>query len=70
MNLLVLAVVLATLAKFVVVLKLGLNNISKSIANFIFLNIYATRQDAMTHIILFVFFSKKIMKLSLNSTEK
>ena len=59
MNLLALAVVLATLGKFVFVLKLGLNNISKSITNLIFLNIYATPQDALTRIILFVLFLKR-----------
>ena len=37
-NLLVLAVVLATLAKLVVILKLGLRNISNRITSVIFLN--------------------------------
>ena len=53
-NLLVLAVVLATLAKPVVILKLGLRNISKRITSLIFLNIYTFPKCAFTHIILFV----------------
>ena len=54
LNLLVLAVVLATLAKPVVILKLGLRNISKRITSLIFLNIYTLPKRALTHIILFV----------------
>ena len=53
-NLLVLAVVLAILAKLVIILKLGLRNISKRITSPIFLNIYTPPQHALTHIILFV----------------
>ena len=53
-NLLVLAVVLATLAKLVVILKLRLRSISKTITSLIFLNIYTPPQHALTHIILFV----------------
>ena len=53
-NLLVLAVVLAILAKLVVILKLGLRSISKRITSLIFLNIYTPPQHALTHIILFV----------------
>ena len=53
-NLLVLAVVLATLAKPVVILKLGLRNISKRITSLIFLNIYTLPKHALTHIIPFV----------------
>ena len=49
-----LAVVLATLAKPVVILKLGLRNISKRITSLIFLNIYTLPKCALTHIILFV----------------
>ena len=45
-NLLVLAVVLATLAKPVVILKLGLRNISKRITSLIFLNIYTLPKHA------------------------
>ena len=53
-NLLVLAVVLATLAKLVYISRLGLRNISKRIKSLIFLNIYTLPQHALTHIILFV----------------
>ena len=52
MNLIVLAVVLATLTKLVVILKVGLRNILKRIASLIFLNIYTPPQHALTHIIL------------------
>ena len=44
LNLLVLAVALAILAKLVVILKLGLKNITKRITSLIFLNIYISRQ--------------------------
>ena len=44
MNLLVLAVVLATLAKLVVILKLALRSISKRITSLLFLNIYTPPQ--------------------------
>ena len=47
-----LSVVLATLAKLVVILKLGLRSISKRITSLIFLNIYTPLQHALTHIIL------------------
>ena len=47
-----LAVALATLAKLVVVLKLGLRSISKRITSLVFLNICTPRQNALTHIIL------------------
>ena len=50
----IVAVVLAALAKLVVILKLGLRSISKRITSLIFLNIYTLRQHALTHIILFV----------------
>ena len=53
-NLLVLAVVLATLAKLVYISRLGLRNISKRIKSLIFLNIYTLLKHALTHIILFV----------------
>ena len=49
-NLLVLALVLAILAKPVIILKLGLTKISKSITIFI----YTPPQDVLTRIILFV----------------
>ena len=52
-NLLVLAVVLAILAKLFVILKLGWRNISERITRLIFLNIYIPWQHALTHIILF-----------------
>ena len=52
-NLLVLAVVLATLAKLIVILKLGLRNLLKRITSFILLNIYIPPQHALTRIILF-----------------
>ena len=50
----VLAVVLAILAKLVVILKLGLRSISKRITSLIFLNICTPSQHALAHIILFV----------------
>ena len=50
-----LAVFLAISAKLVVILKLGLRNISKRITSLIFLNIYTPPQHALTHIILFCF---------------
>ena len=53
-NLLVLAVVLAKLAKLVVILKVGLRNISKRITSLIFLNIYTQPQHGLTHVILFL----------------
>ena len=53
-NLLVLAVALATLVKLVVILKLRLRNISKRITSLIFLNIYTAPQDALAHIIFLV----------------
>ena len=49
-----LAVVLATLAKLAVILKLGLRSISKKITSLIFLNIYTLPKHDLTHIILFV----------------
>ena len=55
MNLLVLAVVLAILAKIVAILKLGLKSISKRIISLIFLNIYSLLNHAsLHHITLFV----------------
>ena len=53
-HLLVLTVVLAILAKLIVILKLGLRNISKRIISLIFLSIYTPPQHALTYIILFV----------------
>ena len=53
-HLLVLAAVLPTLAKLVVILKLGLMNILKRIASLIFLNIYTPPQHAVTRVILFL----------------
>ena len=44
-----LAVVLAILAKLVVILKLGLRNISKRMTSLIFLNIYTPPQHALNH---------------------
>ena len=46
------AVVLASLAKNVAILKLGLRNISKRILSLIFLNIYTPLQHTLTRIIL------------------
>ena len=43
-----LAVVLAILAKLVVILKLGLGNISKRMTSLIFLSIYTPSQHALT----------------------
>ena len=54
LNLLVLPVVLATLAKLVIILKLGLRNISKRITSPIFLNTYTPPQHPKTRIILFL----------------
>ena len=51
-----LVAVVATLAKLVVILKLGLRNISKIIISLIFLNIYTPPQDVLTRIILFLSF--------------
>ena len=65
-NLLVLAVVLAILAKLAVIVKLGLRNISKRITSLIFLKIYTPTQHALTHIIFFVL--KQSIKLTLNSS--
>ena len=62
-NLLVLAVVLATLAKLVYISRLGLRNISKRIKSLIFLNIYTLPQHALTHIIHFVL--KRFIKVTL-----
>ena len=53
-NLLVLAVVLAIFVKLVVILKLGLRNISKRITSDIFLNIYTPMENALIHKTLFV----------------
>ena len=49
MNLLVLALVLAILAKPVAILKLGLKSISKRITGLIFFNFYTPPQHALTH---------------------
>ena len=47
-----LALVLATVAKLVTILKLGLRNKPKRITSLIFLNIYTPPQHALTRIIL------------------
>ena len=65
-NLLVVAVVLVTLARLVVILKLGLRSISKRRTSLIFLNIYTLRKHALTDIILFVL--KELRRLTLNWT--
>ena len=71
-NLLVLAVVLATLAKLVYISRLGLRNISKRIKSLIFLNIYTLPQHALTHIIHFCFKTiykgNSIFHLKINET--
>ena len=54
MTLLVLAVVLATLGKLVVILKLGLSSVLKRVASLIFLNISTPPLHALTHIVVFV----------------
>ena len=46
MHLIVLAVVLPTLAKLVVILKLGLRNISQRITSLIILNIYTLQANS------------------------
>ena len=48
-----LTVVLAILAKLIVILKLGLGSISKRMTSLILLNIYTPPQHALTRIILF-----------------
>ena len=50
----IVAVVLAILAKPVFITKLGLRSISKRITNLIFLNIYTPPQNALSRTILFV----------------
>ena len=52
-NFFVLAVVLAILSKFVVILKLGLRNISKRISSLMFLDTYTPPQQALTRLVLF-----------------
>ena len=68
-----LAAVLAILAKLVVILKVGLRNISKRIASLIILNIYTPPQHALSHIILFplkqIFFDKANSKFDLKIKE-
>ena len=64
-----LAVVLAILAKLVVILKLGLRSISKRITSLIFLNIYTLPQHALTHIILFKIIDKVNSKFDLKIKE-
>ena len=49
-----LAVVLATLAKIIVILEIGLRNISKRIKSVIFVNIYTPPQHALTYIMLWL----------------
>ena len=63
-----LAIVLATVAKRVVIFKLGLRSISKRIARLIFLNIYTLPKHALGHMIFFVL--RKLISLTLNSTSK
>ena len=60
-----LAVVLATYAKLVVILRLGLTKISKRITSLTFLNIYTPPNHVLTRIILFLL--KELIKLALNS---
>ena len=48
------SLVLATLAKHVIILKLGLRNISERITSLIFLKIYTQLRQALTCIILFL----------------
>ena len=57
------SVVLALLAKHVVISKLGLRNISKRITSCIFLNIYTPPQHALTRIILFLLKLIKLKKI-------
>ena len=58
--------VVATFARLVVILKLGLTTISKRIASLTLLNIYTLSKNVSTHIILFVL--KLLIRLTLNST--
>ena len=51
-NFFVLAVVLAILSKFVVILKLGMRNISKRISSLMFLYTYIPLQHALTRLVL------------------
>lgn len=53
-NLIVLVAVLATLAKIVVILKLGLRNVSKKITSLVFLDIYFSPQHALKCIVIFL----------------
>ena len=64
-----LAVVLAILAKLIVISKLGLWNISKSITSLIFLNIYTLPQHALTDIICFKVIGKANSKFVLQIKE-
>ena len=61
------AVLLAILAKLVIILKLGLRNILKRITSFIFLNIYILPQHALT---CFDLYNSPCFKITLNSTVK
>ena len=63
-----LAVVLSTLAKLVVILKLGLRNTSQRITRLIILNIYTLPQHSLTSIIFFLL--KYLIKITLNWTGK
>ena len=65
-HLLMLDVVLAILAKLVIIFKLGLTSISKRTKSLIFLKIYTPLQSTLTYTILFVL--KLLMKLTLNLT--
>ena len=60
-----LAVVLATYAKLVVILRLGLTKISKRITSLTFFNICTPPNHVLTRIILFLL--KELIKLALNS---
>ena len=65
-----LTVVLAILVKLIVILKLRLRNISKTITSLIFLNIYTPRQHILTHNSLsFKIFDKANRKFGLKVKE-
>ena len=64
-----LAVVLATLAKLVVILRVGLRNISKRITSLIFLNFDTPPQHVLTHAIYFKIIDKANSKFDLKIKE-
>ena len=62
-----LAVVLAILAKLVVILKTGLRKISKRVASLIYLSIYTPPQHALTHCCFYYYYHYYYYCVSLSS---